>query len=181
MPILEPTATAPTTVTRRVLARPPVVAGVAVAALVLAGLLTTWLVASHPDRPPAASTPTGIATSATAAPPLAATSTPDTTDPLTPIRDIINQQRQATHIDPGTAQELTAKLEEIGTALTDGDSDEAADKLDDLNDKLDDLNDDGEIEPAAYRAIQRNLDQFSDALPTDEPKRKNKDEHRKKD
>jgi hypothetical protein len=55
-------------------------------------------------------------------------------------------------------------------------------KLDDLKDELDELNaDDDEIEPAAYIAIQRNLDQFSDALPTDEPRRKETDEHGKKD
>jgi serine/threonine-protein kinase len=180
MPILEPTTTAPINVTRRNRSHPALVAAVAVAALALAGLIITWLVASHADKPAAVSTPTDIATSATA-PPLAATSTPDTTDPLTAMRDIIDQQQQATHLEPQAAQELTGKLDEVGKALADGDSDKAADKLDDLNDKLDELNDDGEIAPAAYIAIERNLDQFSDALPTDEPKGKEKDEHRKKD
>ena len=180
MPILEPTTTAPVPVTRRVRSRPALVAIVAAAALAIAGLITTWLVASDPDKPAAASTPEVIATSATAPSP-AATSTPDTTDPLTAIRDIIDQQRQTSHLAPRAAQELTAKLEAVGKELADGDSDGAAGKLDDLNDKLDELNDDGEITPAAYIAIQRNLDRFSDALPTDEPKRKEKDKHRKND
>jgi serine/threonine protein kinase len=51
MPILEPTTTAPVPVTRRVRSRPALVAVAAAAALALAGLITTWLVASHPDKP----------------------------------------------------------------------------------------------------------------------------------
>ena len=175
MPVLEPTTVAPATALRRVRSRPAAIVAVAVVvSVVLASLITAALVSSHSDERPSASTPVRAATSLTTVSPPATSSTLDASDPTTAIRSVIDQQRRTGHLDARAAQELSAKLREVVKELTDGDTDEAADKLDDLRDTLEELRRDGDITPAAQEAIQVHLGRLAATPPADEHKKKKK-------
>jgi len=95
---------------------------------------------------------------------------------LAELPGMIEEQRQAGHLDGKTAEELTKKLQEIDRELGKGKMGEAAEKLADLRSKLDELHRDGKITAAGYDTVQASLTQLADTLPPAE-----KDEKKKED
>ena len=84
---------------------------------------------------------------------------------LAALPSVIEEQRQAGHLDGETAEELTKKLLEIDRELAKGKRGEAAKKLAELRSKLDELHRDGKIPTAGYDAVQASLSQLADTLP----------------
>ncbi|MFG2056136.1 protein kinase [Micromonospora sp. NPDC048930] len=143
-------------------------AGIAAAALgaaVLAALTVALILTSQGGGTDTASTATGSppAVSTTAAP--AGNPGTDPSQRIAAVRALIDDQRQAGHLDAKTAKELTEKLDEVDRELGDGDPGKAAEKLADLRSKLDKLHRDEKINTAGYDAVQNSLNQLADTLP----------------
>jgi eukaryotic-like serine/threonine-protein kinase len=84
---------------------------------------------------------------------------------LATVRGVIEEQRQAGHLDGEKADELMAKLQQVDRELGNGDRRKAAEKLAELRSKLDELRRDGKITTAGYGAAQASLAQLADILP----------------
>jgi serine/threonine protein kinase len=87
---------------------------------------------------------------------------------LAALIGVIEEQRQAGHLEGKTADELAKKLEQVDREVDKGDTGKAAEKLADLRSKLDELHRDGKITTAGYDAVQASLTQLADTLPPSE-------------
>jgi serine/threonine-protein kinase len=198
LPVLDQGEEPPVTVRGRFRLGPAGIAAVALGAAILAALTVALLIGSQRLGADAASTatvstPLGSASSApgTAATdssggnPSGSTSTSsrpdtDTTETFTDNPDtaasarlaaligVIEEQRQAGHLDGKAADEVTKKLQEVERELDKGDTGKAAEKLANLGSKLDEMHQDGKITTAGYEALQASLIQLADALPSAE-------------
>jgi eukaryotic-like serine/threonine-protein kinase len=194
LPVLEDGEESPAPVGGRAVGRAGI-AAVALGAAILAALAVALLIASQRPGTDAASTATGspppsnattAAETATADNPAENPGTgstsggvPGTTatessaeNPgtgvsarLTAVFGVIEEQRQAGHLDDKTADKLAKKLEEVGREVDQGDTGKAADKLAEFRSKLDELHRDGKITTAGYDAVQASLTQLAGTLP----------------
>ena len=81
---------------------------------------------------------------------------------------MIEEQRQAGHLDGKTADEMTKKLQEVSREVNEGDAGKAAERLADLRSKLDEMHQDGKVTTAGYEVVQASLTQLADTLPRGE-------------
>jgi hypothetical protein len=86
---------------------------------------------------------------------------------------VIEEMRQAGHLDGEAVDELTKKLQQDDRELGNGDARKAAEKLADLRSKIDELHRDGKITTAANDALQASLTQLADTLPPAEDNKGN--------
>ena len=84
---------------------------------------------------------------------------------LAALFGVIEEQRQAGHLDGKTADEATKRLQEVEREVDKGDTGKAAEKLANLRSKLDEMHRDGKITTAGYEAVQASLIQLADTLP----------------
>jgi eukaryotic-like serine/threonine-protein kinase len=134
---------------------------------------------SAPRTPPTASNP-GADSTATGSPPSTATTETfagnpgtDSSARLVALHSVIEELRQAGHLDGEAVDELTKKLQQVDRELGNGDARKAAEKLADLRSKVDELHRDGKITTAANDALQASLTQLADTLPPAEDKKGN--------
>jgi serine/threonine-protein kinase len=136
--------------------------------LLLLGLVTVAaLTRSNTQAGPSAGSATTGVTSpqpspAISLPPPSATPS----DQLAALQAVVSQQADAGQLDPHTATDLRARLQDIARRLRQGQTDQAAKHLAQLRDRLTGLQRDGTLRPEAYRALTSGLDQLAATLPT---------------
>jgi hypothetical protein len=163
---------------------PVLVALVLVALLIAAAFIITALLDRQNPSPqtvppgstrPAPTTPAPKTTSSAPPSPSGAPSTtttaPSTTAPSTAtasvdgVRGVLQQLVTAGQIDPGAADDLNHRLDDIDKALADGNTDEAQHKIREMKNDLGKLVDDDKLSQPGNVALTTALDALAASLP----------------
>lgn len=133
------------------------------------------------DRPPGQPAPTATESNAPTTRPPVPRAEPQSTPPPTArgsdppagtvtarvaaVRDTVQDQARAGHLDPDAAGDLTRQLDEIDDQVAIGNTSKTADKVADLRDRLADLRDAGKITADGYQTVLASLDALAGVLP----------------
>ena len=141
---------------------PAALAAAMVGAAAITALVIALLSAAQPSVPTGAPTPSTV-TPSTPPPTPTSTAPQGTTQGLLAT---IRAQVQAGNLNPGAANDLRKRLDEIDRALADGKLNKAADKADELRKKLDELEREGRLSSSANADLQAALEALISSLPS---------------